>query len=183
MSGQYREDWGRQMTQQGFVLADWVQTLSARLGDLVNYERSLEHVLSDLRLRDELMLGLSGHTHGDFTVNIRERVGLYSMILRREPPHDSTYQRGVSTPAVRPGGPQLRRLVSGGPSRATDNPVLAERLRPRVGRYSVRSQGRPLGRGRGAVGSSQSPIRQDTRRDAGEAAAVQGGQTTRRAAA
>ena len=41
----------------------------------------------------------------------------------------------------------------------------------------------PLGRRRGAVGSSQSPIRQDTRRVAGEAAAVQGGQTTRRAAA
>ena len=31
--------------------------------------------------------------------------------------------------------------------------MLAERLRPRVGRYSGRSQGRPLGRGRGAVGA------------------------------
>ena len=71
---------------------------------------------------------------------------------------------GCGAPAVRPGGPQFRRFVSGGPSRATDNPVLAERLRPRVGRHSGRSQGRPLGRGRGAVGSSQSPIRQDTRR-------------------
>ena len=41
----------------------------------------------------------------------------------------------------------------------------------------------PWEEGGGAVGSSQSPIRQDTRRVAGEAAAVQGGQTTRRAAA
>ena len=34
-------------------------------------------------------------------------------------------------PAARSGGPQLRRFVSGGPSMATNNPVLAERSRPR----------------------------------------------------
>ena len=64
------------MTQQGFVLADWVGRLSAQLDDLVNYEKSLEFTLSDLRWRDERMLGLSGNTRSDFTMNIRERVGM-----------------------------------------------------------------------------------------------------------
>ena len=84
------------MTQQGFVLANWIGRLTARLDDLVKYEKSVEFTLSDLRWRGELMLGLSGNTHSDPMVSIRERIGWYSMLLGRRPHHDSDYQQNVA---------------------------------------------------------------------------------------
>ena len=47
MSGQYHEEWSAQMTQQRFVLANWIGRLTARLDDLVKYEKSVEFTLSD----------------------------------------------------------------------------------------------------------------------------------------
>ena len=104
------------MTQQEFVLADWVGRLKACLDDLLSYEREVEYALSDLQWRAERALGLSGNTHPDLTLRIRERVGWYSMALRGSPAHDSTYRRDVSARLIGIEGmllehPTLRRAM------------------------------------------------------------------------
>ena len=62
MSEFYGDNLDRPMTQKGFVLTDWVRKLTDHLEDLVNYERSLEHTLADLRRRDELIVKGGGGT-------------------------------------------------------------------------------------------------------------------------
>ena len=62
------------MTQQEFVLADWIGRLRDSLQALVTYEQETEWALSDLLWRGEQTLGLSGSTHENSTMNIRERV-------------------------------------------------------------------------------------------------------------
>ena len=96
MSEFYGYNLDRPMTQKGFVLTDWVRKLTDHLEDLVNYERSLEHTLADLRRRDELMLGLPISTQEDWTENIRGRVDRYSMGLGSQPRQASGYENGVS---------------------------------------------------------------------------------------
>lgn len=84
------------MSQREFVLADWVEILSAQLNELVKYEMSIEHTLSDLQWQGERMMGLTGSTHSDSTVNIRERVYEYPLILGGKSLRDSSYLKGVS---------------------------------------------------------------------------------------
>ena len=84
------------MTQKKFALDDWIEELTTRLDAILRYERELEYALSELRWRGEQTLGLSGNTHENSTVNIRERIRQYSMVVRRTPRHDSDYEQVVS---------------------------------------------------------------------------------------
>ena len=85
------------MTQQEFVLADWIGRLRDSLQALVTYEQETEWALSDLLWRGEQTLGLSGSTHENSTMNIRERVDRYAFVVRDQSRNDSPYQQKVST--------------------------------------------------------------------------------------
>ena len=83
------------MSQRNFVPTDWVERLRARLEDLVDFEKSIEFMLTDFQRQDEQLLGLSSRTYGDFNENIRGRVDRYHAVIGREPRDDSAYWQGV----------------------------------------------------------------------------------------
>ena len=83
------------MTQWDSAPTDWVERLHAQLEDLVNFEKSIEFMLSDFQRQDERLLGLYSSTYGDFTENIRRRVERYHAVVAREPRDDTAYWQGV----------------------------------------------------------------------------------------
>ena len=83
------------MTQRESAPIDWVERLHARLKDLVDFEKSVEYMLSDFQRQDERLLGLSGRPYDDFIENIRERVDRYHAVVGREPRDDTAYWQGL----------------------------------------------------------------------------------------
>ena len=83
------------MSQEQFVLSDWVDRLSDCLRDLVSYERSLENELLLLRHQGERVLGLPG-AHYDSNDIVRERVSGYRFFDPRDPYINPEYRQNVS---------------------------------------------------------------------------------------
>ena len=77
------------------VSAEWVDKLSECLQDLVDFERSLERELVDLRRRAERTLGVPD-SRDDRDDRVRERVSRYRRFLGGPPPVDSDYERSVA---------------------------------------------------------------------------------------
>ncbi len=84
------------MSQEQFILSDWVDRLALCLQDLVSYERSLESELLILRHRGEMALGLPGRFRDDSKNSILERVSGYSLFAHRESRSNSEYRQTVS---------------------------------------------------------------------------------------
>ncbi len=84
------------MSQEQFILSDWVDRLSDCLQDLVSYERSLESELLLLRQQGEIVLGLPGRFRYDSKNSILERVSGYSLFALRESGSISEYRQTVS---------------------------------------------------------------------------------------
>ena len=83
------------MDQRELTPTAWVERLCAQLEELVDFERSVEYMLSDFQRQDERLLGLASSTYGDFKENIRERVDRYHAVVGREPREDTAYWQGV----------------------------------------------------------------------------------------
>ena len=83
------------MNQRRAMSLDWVKRLETSLQDLVNFEKSIEFLLSDLQRQDERLVGLVSGGHSSFTENIRRRVDRYTTNIGREPIDESAYWQHV----------------------------------------------------------------------------------------
>lgn len=85
------------MSQEPFAPTSWVEGLSRCLQEIVDYERSLEESLIQLRWQAEYALGIRTDAHDDVDARVRDRISdEYGASFASTPPWDSEYRRSVS---------------------------------------------------------------------------------------
>ena len=125
-------------------------------------ERQLFDALSRMPFIDSVELALIlGEPHATVHRALAGLLagGIVGSIMLRHPPGQTSPNGGFvgrGAPAVRPGGPQFRRFISGGPSRATDNPVLADGCTPGLAAIVATAKADPWEEG-GALSGALNP--------------------------